>query len=993
MTGKFGTPYFANFINSDMDPSESRSMCPIGANEKVLIKSSRGRGLEFSSIGNIYRGNSTQEKYEIYSNGKFVSGRFNQFKDQKMLRITLANGHTLDMSEEHLNFVMSSKGSVEHVAKGKDLKVGEYLPYSLNVYDGRGGSYELGYFVGAFAGDGSLVGDTSVVFSLSEAKEKAGVLARLKDFAESEFGARTSISEHEGSKLITLRISSKALVGLCKEFVNGKEKEKCYSANVFGMSVPFRKGVIDGHYDTDGGNSYRIYTSSVKMVESLNMLASTLGTVTNVVADQREGRFGTDPNYTVRIYQLTNDYYRDTWFKSDDKVWFKIEKVEEIPSSTAYCFEVEDGEPVFTVGTTGILTHNCRLKIDLRELRRRGGGLFGSGELTGSIGVVTLNLPRLAYLSSKKYDNVESAKKDFFIELEKYMNIAKESLELKRAFLEKQLEVGLFPAFKEYVGHLENHFSTIGLVGMNEMCLNLLGTGIKDDEGKQFSLEVLDFMRDKIADFQEETGNLYNLEATPAESCLAGETKIKTVEYGDEEIKNLVGKEFGVWSYDADSKEVCIKRGHSVRKTQENAKVMELILDNGESLILTPNHPIAVNRPNRWGLPTINWVEARDLKPGDSIKSLYFTQAGENGYVMVNGTQKRANILSEWYEQRPIDSNEVVHHKDFDKTNDSIDNLERMLDSEHRALHADPSKLIIGSGEDNPFFGRKHSEETKIKISEAKKGRPFVLKNLTKEEFSEKMSKVAKSKSTEQHSKYRKDIDTNDIIKMRSDGATYREIAENFNCTTGLVQSRLKSVGLNHKVVSIREIDTLIDVYNMEVDDTECYFVDDNKGNGILVHNCSYRLAKIDVGEFGEDIITQGNTNGFAPYYTNSCHLPVSEVEDILQVISHQEELQEKFTGGTVVHLYTQNSMSGDMAKHIIRTICENYKVPYVSISPVYSICPDHNFIEGNQPICPHCGKETEQYQRITGYIRQVSKFNPGKKAEFADRHQLIPKL
>lgn len=316
----------------------------------------------------------------------------------------------------------------------------------------------------------------------------------------------------------------------------------------------------------------------------------------------------------------------------------------------------------------------CRLKIDLRELRRRGGGLFGSGELTGSIGVVTLNLPRLAYLSSKKYDNVESAKKDFFIELEKYMNIAKESLELKRAFLEKQLEAGLFPAFKEYVGHLENHFSTIGLVGMNEMCLNLLGTGIKDDEGKQFSLEVLDFMRDKIADFQEETGNLYNLEATPAESC-------------------------------------------------------------------------------------------------------------------------------------------------------------------------------------------------------------------------------------------------------------------------------------------------------------------------------AFRLAKIDVGEFGEDIITQGNTNGFAPYYTNSCHLPVSEVEDILQVISHQEELQEKFTGGTVVHLYTQNSMSGDMAKHIIRTICENYKVPYVSISPVYSICPDHNFIEGNQPICPHCGKETEQYQRITGYIRQVSKFNPGKKAEFADRHQLIPKL
>ena len=143
---------------------------------------------------------------------------------------------------------------------------------------------------------------------------------------------------------------------------------------------------------------------------------------------------------------------------------------------------------------------------------------------------------------------------------------------------------------------------------------------------------------------------------------------------------------------------------------------MELILDNGESLILTPNHPIAVNRPNRWGLPTINWVEARDLKPGNSIKSLYFTQAGENGYVMVNGAQKRANILSEWYEQRPIDSNEVVHHKDFDKTNDSIDNLERMLDSD-KGPPCQSFKFNNRKWRGQPVFGRKHSEETKIKIS------------------------------------------------------------------------------------------------------------------------------------------------------------------------------------------------------------------------------------------------------------------------------------
>lgn len=316
----------------------------------------------------------------------------------------------------------------------------------------------------------------------------------------------------------------------------------------------------------------------------------------------------------------------------------------------------------------------CRLRIDLRELRKRGGGLFGSGEKTGSIGVVTINLPRLAYLSSQLYVEQESAKKHFYHLLEEYMNLAKDSLVVKRKFLLEQLERGLLPAFKEYVGTLDNHFSTIGLVGMNEMCINLLGCGIKSKTGHKFALEVLDFMREKIADYQEETGDLFNLEATPAESC-------------------------------------------------------------------------------------------------------------------------------------------------------------------------------------------------------------------------------------------------------------------------------------------------------------------------------AYRLAKVDVAEFGDKIYTKGNQDGRAPYYTNSCHLPVDEVEDIMQLVTHQEELQEKFTGGTVVHLYMNSSISGKTAKKIVRTVCERTRIPYVSISPVYSICQEHKFIHGYNPECPYCGKPTEQYQRITGYIRQISKFNVGKKAEFADRTQLSPEL
>ncbi len=151
----------------------------------------------------------------------------------------------------------------------------------------------------------------------------------------------------------------------------------------------------------------------------------------------------------------------------------------------------------------------CRLQLDLRELRARGGGLFGSAEMTGSIGVVTLNMPRIGFLSKTK--------EEFFERLRDLMETAKESLELKRKIVVQNIEQGLLPYTKRYLKSLNNHFATIGLNGMNEAVLNFLGKDISTKEGTDFSLEVLEFMRKKLSDFQEETGNLYNLEATPAE--------------------------------------------------------------------------------------------------------------------------------------------------------------------------------------------------------------------------------------------------------------------------------------------------------------------------------------------------------------------------------------------------------------------------------------------------------------------------------------------
>lgn len=152
----------------------------------------------------------------------------------------------------------------------------------------------------------------------------------------------------------------------------------------------------------------------------------------------------------------------------------------------------------------------CRLRLDKRELRKRGGGLFGSDEFTGSIGVVTINLPQIGYLAKDK--------EEFFRRLDYLMDLAKESLSTKRKVITKLLDSGLYPYTKRYLKHFNNHFNTIGLCGMNECCLNFLGVNIVDEKGEKFAEEILEHMRDRMQDYQEATGELFNLEATPAES-------------------------------------------------------------------------------------------------------------------------------------------------------------------------------------------------------------------------------------------------------------------------------------------------------------------------------------------------------------------------------------------------------------------------------------------------------------------------------------------
>ncbi len=354
--------------------------------------------------------------------------------------------------------------------------------------------------------------------------------------------------------------------------------------------------------------------------------------------------------YPIPTYSITKDF---DWSETENnKLLFEMTAKYGTPYFSNYVNS--DMKP------SDIRSMCCRLRLDLRELRKKSGGYFGSGESTGSIGVVTINLPRIAYLAKDK--------EDFYARLDHMMDVSARSLSIKRKVISKLLDDGLYPYTKHYLGSFKNHFSTIGLVGMNEVGLNAnwLRKDLTHKETQDFAVEVLNYMRDRLVKYQEEYGDLYNLEATPAEST-------------------------------------------------------------------------------------------------------------------------------------------------------------------------------------------------------------------------------------------------------------------------------------------------------------------------------SYRLAKHDKERY-PDIIT-ASENGKTPYYTNSSHLPVGYTDDIFSALDVQDRLQTLYTSGTVFHAFLGEKLPDwKAAANLVRKIAENYRLPYYTMSPTYSVCKEHGYIAGEHFICPKCGQKTEVYSRITGYYRPVQNWNDGKLEEYKER-------
>jgi len=522
LTSKFGTPYFQNFINSDIDPSDVRSMA-LMPSQRVIYKNRDGR-VSVNEIRHLVNEWFLQEDkskplYEMLIDGRFVPVtemfKIPYKKYGKSVSIMLSNGYVQPFSMDHKCQVLRA-GVIQTILSQEVLESDSFIlskkPFGIN---NGVGTYDTGKIVGYFLAEGwySSHSANEIVFAININQEP--IVSEIKNFFMS-IGCNVIIKKQEEVNIFRVQVYGKQAVGLVSNYIHGNTAlTKRLSSNMWNSDDSFREGVYSGYYDTDGCRKEKnfAHTPNKDLIQDFIILSSSLGKILKYSVNKNNTRYFKEDKSDLEVFTS----YKLDEYSSDETSEYFIVPVKEVKvvSSRAefvYNFTVDTPEHLFEL-PNGIITHQCcRLRLDKRELRKRGGGLFGSAELTGSVGVVTLNLPRIGYLANDE--------EDFYQRLNSLMDIAKDSLEIKRKVLIKNLQEGLYPYTRAYISSFDNFFSTIGIVGLNEAIQNLFGKEINigTEKGKGFAIEVLNHMRTHISNYQVETGNLYNLESTPAES-------------------------------------------------------------------------------------------------------------------------------------------------------------------------------------------------------------------------------------------------------------------------------------------------------------------------------------------------------------------------------------------------------------------------------------------------------------------------------------------
>ncbi|MFH0954683.1 MAG: ribonucleoside triphosphate reductase [Candidatus Micrarchaeota archaeon] len=577
MTSKYGIPYFANFVNSDLTPEDARSMC-LHPEEEIVVK--MDGHIQRTTLGELVDSRGVEgwapcaEKIEALSlNNEYKIEwaqvkNFLKVRERGMRLIRTRDGKFARYSLHHPLMVLTPNGLEQKLAK--DVVLGDYL-VSLKsaeraLQDNRQfiGCFELdeklAFLLGLFVADGNYLfkhkTKSLLGMQLTFNEKDVELRNKVKEIVKELFAH--SLKEKKDPRYNThyLYLYKKDLASLF--FSVGFKKYGRLPSIVFDSPKEVIGAFLEGFFAGDGyAKRQEIHINDKVLVRDLSLLYSLVG-IPNTIKFRENSQIlylqhkksshntlsqpvnclnemvpgflakstyavpGLSKNRMVGLATLQK-YSAVTVLSekiaSSDIYPVPVIEIQEFDSVQEF-YDIELEKNNLFVHSLGTLSHNCcRLRLDNRELRSRGGGLFGANPLTGSIGVVTLNLPRLGFLAKSE--------KEFFEKLDELMGVSMQSLIIKRKVLEKFTSLGLYPYSKHYLSHIfeqsgtywGNHFSTIGLVGMNECLENLLHCNIASVQGKAFAEKTLEHMRERIRMFQVQTGELFNLEATPAEGA------------------------------------------------------------------------------------------------------------------------------------------------------------------------------------------------------------------------------------------------------------------------------------------------------------------------------------------------------------------------------------------------------------------------------------------------------------------------------------------
>lgn len=515
------------------------SNCPLSGDTKIPYWSDRYNKWIVSSIDTMYHNDRGREKhFKVLSNGQEIECKINKFDVPVKYEIELTNGAKIKTSANHLNKTL--RGYVE----SKDLTTEDFLPVSLVPYEKSDSlTYEEGKIVGMYLGNGSFLDKNGITFSMNNETGKEDI-EFLRDYTAKKFGATTKeeicVSTISGeAKCSNIRIRSKYLRGLIEQFIIGENAlSKEIDLKVLSCSLAFRRGILDGLYATDGGNSNRIYTASPALKDSLILLLATMGVPSTVKEDNREGRLGSNTVYTIRWYSPQNrTQFKDVYRIKDNNFWFRIKTIKEISngSSKSYCLQVltPNTENVFMLAN-GVITHNCRLLSDTTKLSAFQNSIGGTALSIGSCRVSTINLVRIAY-------ETKCNRKRYLDLLKEKVILDCQALKAMRHILQRNIEKGLLPNYQDGAVELDKQYCTIGILGLYETMVKFgyiltdeLGYKSYSDEGLEFAQEIFNVINEVKDSF--ECDFTFNIESIPAETCAGVMCKADNLLYNNNDF-------------------------------------------------------------------------------------------------------------------------------------------------------------------------------------------------------------------------------------------------------------------------------------------------------------------------------------------------------------------------------------------------------------------------------------------------------------------------